>query len=121
MSPIENRISVETPIGFADSNIVRLLRFKDTLIVTVNTWNDETLEVSFLGVIGFRESMAFELSDLVRSNEIGQFGEWCLSRAYEGNISNGEMKFQFLDVDYEVAIEIIAKGVQIRIVKGNQH
>lgn len=115
-----NKISVESPIGLADSKIVSLLKSGDTLTVTLNTWNNETLEILFFGVIGFRESMADELSDLVRSSEIGQFGEWCLSRSYEGNHFDGELKYQFLDVDYEVAIEIVAKGIQIRIIKEDQ-
>ena len=106
--------SVETPIGFADGKVVRIEKLGMKVLVLVQAWDESTIEAEFDEVIGIRESMAFELSDLVVTERRGEFTNWCTQRAYEGGNSGGESVYQFLDIEGQPCIEIVAKGVLIR-------
>jgi hypothetical protein len=106
--------SVETPIGFADGKVVRIEKLGMKVHVAVQAWDESTIEVEFDEVIGIRESMAFELSDLVVTHLKGEFTKWCTQRAYEGQSDGGESVYQFLDIEGQPCIEIVAKGVLIR-------
>ena len=111
-----NYHSVATPIGFAEGTIVRIEKTSTKVLVVVRAWNETTIEVEFNEAIGFREAMSHKLSDLGVSQGAGEFANWCAGRAYDDGHNGGESLFQFLDIDGEAAIEIVAKGVQIRIV-----
>ncbi len=106
--------SVETPVGFSDGRVVRIEKLGMKVLVDVQAWDESTIEAEFYEVIGIRESMGFELSDLVVSNVKGEFTDWCTQRAYEGESNGGESVYQFLDIEGQPCIEIVAKGVLIR-------
>ena len=106
--------SVGTPIGFADGKVVRIEKTSMKVLVVVQAWDESTIEAEFDEVIGVRESMATELSDLVVTEGKGEFISWCTRRAYDGGSSGGESTYQFLDIEGQPCIEIVAKGVVIR-------
>jgi hypothetical protein len=106
--------SVETQIGFADGKVVRIEKEGMKVLVIVQAWNESTIEAEFDEVIGVRESMAFGLSDLVVTDSRSDFINWCAGRAYEDGNRQEESVYQFLDIDGQVCIEILAKGVVIR-------
>ena len=109
--------SVETPIGFAEGKVVLVEKKGPRVLVVVRAWDESMIEVVFDEALGFREAMSHELSDLICSQSTGEFASWCTGRAYEGGHNEGESLFQFLDVDGEAAIEVVAKGVQIHVVR----
>lgn len=109
--------SVETPIGFAEGKVVRLEKQGANVLVVVQAWDESSIEVEFVEAIGFRESMSFELSDLVITERTGEFASWCNRRAYEGGHHGSESHYQFLDVEGQPCIEVVAKGVEIRSIK----
>lgn len=106
--------SVETPIGFADGKVLRIEKLGMKVLVAIKAWDESTIEAEFDEVIGFRESMAFELSDLVVTDSKDEFINWCTRRAYEGGNNGAELVYQFLDIEGQPCIEIVAKGVLIR-------
>jgi hypothetical protein len=105
------RKTVELNFSLADGSITDINRSDEQLFVEVQTWNDRKIVIQFGGVIGYRESLANDISELVVSEGAGWLWEWSISRAYTPPIPRGEKCYQFLDNDNDVSLEIVATTV----------
>lgn len=101
--------SMECDIGLADGLIDRIVRSDERVRVVVKAWNDQEIAIDFDGVVGVRESLCGEISDVIVSDEKDGFWEWAISRAYENTSAAVEKSYRFIDNDDSVCLEVIAK------------
>lgn len=108
------RKSVPTPVGLSDGTIVAMQRMDEQLVVHITAWNNTELEVRFCGVIGMRETLAGDISDLVVQEGSGDFWNWCIEHAYERVPARCREKlYQFLDHDDKASLEVVGIGVEV--------
>jgi hypothetical protein len=108
---------VESSIGFSDSELDSYTREADELIVRVNSWNGKLLVVVFRDVIGQRDLLAGDFSDLV-AGEIAsqQFLQDPLRRNY-GDLpaTHPYVLYPFLNHDSQPALEVVASGCVVSV------
>ncbi len=107
--------SMECEIGFADGVIDRIERSGEQVRVIVKAWNDKEIAIEFSEVVGVRESLCGEISDVIISDEKDGFWEWATSRAYDGPSAAIEKSFRFIDNDDSVCLEVIAKHAKTTV------
>lgn len=108
------KVPVESPIGFADSELVAYSRGERELRAQLLAWNEAPLSVRFLDVIGVRDLAAGDLSDLCHETDDTDLLRASLKQHFDiVPADHGFKSFQFLDHDGMPALEVIAKRVLV--------
>ena len=107
-------LPVPTDIGFADAEIIEYSRSSHSLVVCVKAWNEEHLLVHFEGPAAIYDRGIWSVSDLREVKAETPLLQEALAHEYdEIPKDHGLRQFQFLDVDGEPTLEIVARGVKI--------
>ena len=109
--------SIESPIGFSDSELEGYARTGDAVTVRVKSWNGTVLLVRFRDVIGQRDLLAGDFSALVRGAAAsGQFLQEVLLRSYTTVPATHPYEvYSFLNNDDAPALEIVAAGCEVSV------
>lgn len=110
-----NTKSIEFEIGFADAELLSYERSVDDCTVNLTTWNNQNVEALFIDTVGVLDIGVGTISDIVEVFEVTPFFEKVLSQVYETPPSHHLYRlFQFLNVDGEASLEIIAAGINLK-------
>jgi hypothetical protein len=108
------RTPVQFEIGFADSELVSYSRYASELSVIVKTWDSSLVTVTFFDVIGVLDLNVGDISEICQESETTRLMSKAVERMYESppdvlpyNV------YQFLDLDGNIAMEIIAASVTV--------
>ena len=104
---------INSEIGFADSEIVSYRSENDNLVIEVKSWNDKTVNLEFEDCIFFLISNSWYISEICEAND-SIYKEMALNKVYEKIPAKIPYRFfQFLDLDDDPSVEIIARDFQI--------
>lgn len=111
-------IQVESKIGFEDGEIQSFSKDENgTLNVIFKAWNEKHLKISFKDTIRFLDNNMYDISDLVRI-ESSQFLIDAINMMYTTTPEVIPYKhYQFLNIDGEPSVEIVALDINIDEVK----
>ncbi|MBN9378033.1 MAG: hypothetical protein BGO14_00925 [Chlamydiales bacterium 38-26] len=110
---MNNRKSVETKYGLADSEIVSFKSEDFNLIVYLQAWNGNILKVEFKDCIYFSNYQAGDISDICE-NPSSPSLQLALDHKYQNIPSDhGYKAYQFLDLDDDPVIEVVSQGIII--------
>jgi hypothetical protein len=109
--------AVDSPIGFADSELEGYHRDGSEVVVRVRAWNAKRLVATFTEVVGLRDRLAGDFSELVRDVADGDdFMRDALKQVYEKIPSSHPYQvFSFLNQDDLPSLEIVATGCALRV------
>jgi hypothetical protein len=102
------------PYGFADASLVRYERKEDRLVVDVKLWNEIEVSLLFSDTLSVLDRGMGDISDVVESLE-SEFFDMALAYNYDVAPAQADRPrlFQFLSVDGEPALEIVAGSVSV--------
>jgi|GEM_PF-2144732 len=115
---MENKIPVNiNAIDFADSEILSYTVKRGCLILFIERWNAEILEIKFLDYAASFDMGYFRIAEMQEVFET-PFLERVLKEYYEIKPKEHNVRvFKFFNSDDMTALEIICKDVNIRIIK----
>jgi hypothetical protein len=108
------RTPVQSEIGLSDAEIVRYSRSPSELSVIVEMWNSTLVTFTFFDVIGILDLGIGDISDLCQESETTSLMSKAVERMYESppDVLPYHV-YQFLDLDYNIAMEIVAASATI--------
>src|SRR5215207_4587775 len=108
------RVPVTSDVGFSDGEIHAYRMEGDVFTVDVNAWNGQLLRVRFTDAVGVSDLGAGDISALSEEDAGSPFMAAVLARLYEANPPTGAHRlYQFLDLDDQPALEVVAGGVSV--------
>ena len=109
-----SRIVIESPVGFADSEILGYSRSDDVFRVKIEAWNQSVLFVVFKKTIAVRDLNAWSISQLCEEKNESDLLRRALRNQYEVIPTNHEWRvFCFLCQDGSPGFEVVAEDMQI--------
>lgn len=106
--------SIDTDIGVADAELVSYFRKQNSLIVKIKAWNEVVLTFTFGDFGGLSDYGLGDISQFVEEDEMTFLLERTLKNLYEKIPVESPYKiYQFLNLDDNVVLEIIATTVQV--------
>jgi hypothetical protein len=107
--------------SFADSEFISYKQSNLELSVEIKAWNGDCWVVAFKLFAGLLDCGAGDLSDLVEETRPNDFYGKVLSRVFEGvPAENPYRLFQFLDLDQQPVLEVIACDVDVSLKSSNR-
>lgn len=109
-----DRTPVPSDVGFADGEVTGYATRDDRLSVAVRAWNGERLVVAFSEPLGVRDRGVASIQDVCEvAGETPLLAE-VLAYHYESvPDDHGLRVFQFLDLDGEPSLEVVARDVVV--------
>ena len=108
------RTQIHYKIGFADGEVSSYQREEHTFTVVVKAWNGDHLRIDFSDPVGICDFGVGDISDFCMEDSGSEFMRQVLSSLYEVvPASHSYFLYQFLNLDDQPALEIVATGVQI--------
>jgi len=108
------RTPVPFDVGFSDAEVTGYEMDADKFIVRVNAWNEQPLTITFADPLGVADRGIGDISDFVQESSHSPFMQEVITRAYEKvHHPIPYYLFQFLDLDGEAALEVIATSAKI--------
>ncbi len=105
---------IKYKIGFADADIDSYEKKQNCLLVRVRTWNDKQLLLKFSDFVGLSDYGIGNISGLFKEDTITTLMSRITTEMYEVKPDAVPYSsFQFLNLDGEVSLEIIANDVDI--------
>lgn len=109
-----SRVSIPTDVGLADAELTDYCRRDDELVVGIKAWNEERLLVRFREPVAMHDRGAWSVSDLCESGSQTALLQEALGYQYETIPSDHGLRvFEFLDVDGQSVLEVIAREVAV--------
>jgi hypothetical protein len=109
--------SIDLDIGLADSEFISSERV-EKFTVRIMAWNAKTLEFRFDDAIAIYDRNSGSFSDFVEVQGQSELLMDALGRAYVNMPASHPYKhFEFLDLDDEKSLGVIARGFQMKIVE----
>jgi hypothetical protein len=112
------RKQINYDVGFADCEFVSHTRSGPEFTVLIDAWNGKRLEITFIEFEGVLDCGVGDISDFREETEKTAFFERVMSIVYDTMPDKSNYRlYQFLNLDGEVALEVVASGVEITIRK----
>lgn len=109
--------AINSPIGFADAEIISYQKLDDSLEVHIQAWNQKQLEIKFRSVVRVLDSDAGDISGLYEILGGSQFLADAVNRVYLTPTSMTPLHhYQFVDLGGEATLEIVAESISITMV-----
>lgn len=110
------RSPVESPVGFADAELIAYTRDDDALVVTLSAWNEQSLVLTFRDVLRVLDNDLGDVSGFCSVAGPTEFLLGALERLYEGAPppSHPYTQYQLLDHDDTPAFEVVAGSVDVQ-------
>ena len=110
-------MQIESPIGFADAEFIAHRRAGDVIEVDIRAWDGSIVRLMFFGAVGIADYGAWQISDVRVASEPTPFLRRVLERQWiTVPRDHGLSLCHVIDVDDEIAMEIAAAGVQVKVV-----
>ena len=114
---MKRTLSIDFEIGFADSNIKSYTIEGENVILFLECWNTEIIEIKFLRFVSLFAMNYFQISDLQEVFE-SPILERALNELYEEKPKKHFLRiFKFLNSDDMTALEIVCEDIHIRKIK----
>lgn len=103
--------TIELTVSLSDAELKSYSRINDELIVDIFLWNETILKIHFYEVISILDKDIGYIDDFCKMEQESAFQKEALERLYESEIqdNHGYAHFQFLNIDGDATLEIIAK------------
>ena len=108
------RVPVTSAVGMSDGEIHAYHMEADVFTVEVSAWNGQLLRVTFADAVVVSDLGVGDISALCEEDAGSPFMAAVLERLYEATPPPAAHRlYQFLDLDDQPALEIVAAGVSI--------
>ena len=110
---MDKRKPLKYKIGFADSEILFYKSNNFSLFFYLKAWNETILKIEFKEYIYFLDTVCIDVSDIFE-NDSSNTLKTALDREFnEIPEDHGFKLYQFINIEDEVAIEIVSKEILI--------
>ena len=106
--------SLKEKMSLDDSEIFGYSRINDVLVVQIQLWNEKTLDMSFLDVIGFMDANLGDISDIIEQEPSSNFSKEVFQRNFDNHAGvDAYFEYVFLDLDDYPSLRVIARSYTV--------
>ncbi len=110
------RKSIHYSPGFADAEFESYNKLRDTFILTLKTWDEKKIVVSFKEAIRILDNDIGDISDFCEVTDNSEFLENALENLYTNLPQKVSFKhYEFMNLDGNPSLKVVASEINIRI------